>query len=65
MASKTARRSINITPEMGDMILRIIRVAEILVRVQFEIPAGNVDTSPSEHETDENRPKKHRSDVSM
>lgn len=48
-----------------DMIRRIIRVAEILVRVQFEIPSGNVDTGPSEHETDEDRPKKHRSDVSM
>ncbi len=48
-----------------DMLLRIIRVAEILVRVQFVIPAGTVDTDPSEHETDENRPKKHRSNVSM
>ncbi len=47
------------------MLLRIIRVAEILIRVQCEVPAGSGDAGMSEHKPDENRMQKHRSDVSM
>ncbi len=53
------------TKSSEDMLLRIIRVAVILVRVQFEITADDVDAESPEHKTEENRMQKHRSDASM
>lgn len=53
------------TEIMEDIIVRIVRVAEILIRAQIETASDSAELDGSEYGTDENRPQKHKSDIPL